>query len=178
MGNHTEFLIPFEGLENGEHNYRFQVSTDFFENFENSRIQSGNYEVHLKFDKTDQMMILDFSFEGYYHSSCDRCLTMINIPTSGTEQVIVKLLSTTSENENEAVVVIEDDAHQIDVAPFISDMINLNLPLVNERDCDAENYKFCDHTVLDEIGGDRNDTSKSDDNISESWDVLKKLKFD
>ena len=181
MGEKGEFLIPFKGLENGIHNYRFQVSTDFFKKFEKSRVQNGKYQVDLIFDKRDQMMILDFSFEGHFNASCDRCLAMIDIPSNGDDRVIVKQNGSSSVDQNEDVVWIEDDANKIDVAPMIHTMIHLHLPLINERNCEDEDYIFCDHAVLDKIDGESAEESdKDDDSDSDSgtWDALKDLNLD
>jgi len=177
MAMKEEFLIPFKGLENGIHNYRFQVSTDFFEVFESSRIQKGKYQVDLILDKRDQMIILDFSFEGNYWADCDRCLTNIEIPNTGDDQVIVKYQSSSSGEESEDVLLIEDDVHKIDVAPLIHSMIHLNLPLINERDCEGEDYIYCDHKILDKIDGE-SDGEDDDDQDSNTWDALKDLNFD
>lgn len=176
MAMKKEFLIPFKGLENGIHNYRFQVSTDFFEKFESSRIKNGEYQVDLIFDKRDQMMILDFSFEGHYLADCDRCLVNIEIPSSGDDRLFVKYQSSSSDEENEDVVLIEDDVHEIDVASMIHSMIHIHMPLINERDCEGEDYKYCDHTILDKIDGEIDDDDEEDDD-SNTWDALKDLKF-
>ena len=173
MGTHNEYLIPFKGLENGIHYYRFQVSTDFFSKFENSRIQKGNYTVDLIFDKRDQMMILDLSFDGNYSGACDRCLVMIDIPHEGQDQIIIKLQGDSNAIESDEVVIIDDDSHEIDVSGFIHEMIHLHLLLINERDCDLENYKFCDHSILDKIDGEQKKEGGSGD-----WDILKDLNLD
>ena len=175
MDTIAEYLIPFKGLENGIHNYRFQVKSEFFKKFENSRVQNGNYLIDLIFDKRDQMMILDFSFAGKFRASCDRCLTDIDINNSGEDRVIVKIKSTQTIEENEEVIYLHDDDHKIDIAPIIFDMIQLHLPLSNLRDCERDEYKYCNHDVLDKIDFDE-DVKSEDENGN--WDILKDLNLD
>ncbi len=177
MGINTEYLIPFKGLENGVHKYRFQVSTEFFLNFENSRIKKGNYIVDLIFDKRDLMMILDFSFHGDYQGSCDRCLTIIDIPNEGNDQIIVKFQNDVTLDSSQEVVIIEDDAHEIDVSSFINNMIHLHLPLVNKRNCEEEEYKFCDHSLLDKLERTQEDGDEGRE-PGTNWDALKDLNLD
>jgi len=175
MGTNSEFLIPFKGLENGIHNYRFQVSSDFFEKFENSRIQNGNYEVDLILDKRDQMIILDFTFEGQFEAACDRCLANIDIPSFGEDQIVVKLKEEEENATKANIVFIEPDAHILDVSGFINIMIHLHLPLINERDCESEAYKYCDHDILDKIEGGE---TENEENSGNTWDALKDLNLD
>lgn len=178
MGNNTEYIILFKGLENGIHNFSFQVSTEFFTQFEKAIVQKGNYKVHLILDKRDQMLILDFSFEGEYEASCDRCLAQIGIPTIGEDQIIAKLKDENDIEVKDNVVFLEADAHSIDVAPFINDMVHLNLPLVNERDCEADDYKYCDHDILDKLEDSAGEDDKEEETQSGNWDVLKDLNLE
>ena len=172
MGANLEFLIPFKGLQNGIHEYRFQVRTDFFEAFENSRIEEGDYEVDLQLEKRDHMMILDFSFTGKFRAVCDRCLSRIDIPSEGSDQIIVKMESQTQKPVEENVIFLDPDAQHLDVSGLIYDALHLHLPIKNERDCEAEDNKFCDRLILDKI--DQQEKVKSPDH---TWDVLKELKL-
>ena len=175
MGTNSEFLIPYKGLENGIHNYRFQVSTDFFDNFDNAIIRKGNYQIDLIFDKRDMMMILDFSFEGQFEATCDRCLSTIDIPSKGGDQIILKTKEKEEMQEKDNVVILESDESSIDVSVFINNMLHLHLPIINERDCEGDGYKYCDHTALDKIEyGDDQSEKKSGD----MWDALKDLNLD
>ncbi len=173
MGANSDYNIPFKGLENGIHNYRYQISTDFFKKFENSRIAECNYAVELILDKRDHMMILDFSFNGEFRAICDLCLAMISIPSEGRDQIIVKIENEAKVNGEENVVMIDPDIHNLDISTFIYDVLHLHLPLKNERDCESDGYEHCDHTILDKIGSRENN-----ENIGGSWDILKKLELD
>ena len=172
MGANSEFLIPFTGLHNEIHEYRFQVRTDFFKTFENSRIKEGDYEIDLALDKREQMMILDFSFTGKFRAACDRCLSRIDIPSEGSDQIIVKIESQTQKPVEENVIFLNPDAHHLDVAGLIHDALHLHLPIKNERDCEAADNKSCDRLILDKI--DQQEKVKSPDH---TWDVLKELKL-
>lgn len=173
MGKNDEFLIPFKGLANGMYEYRFQLKADFFTNFENTQITSGQFDVRLSFEKRDRMIVLDFDFEGDYRAGCDRCLAEIDIPLDGNDRIIAKVQSEASEIEEDNVVIMSDDQHILDVSNMIFDAIHLHMPLKNERDCEADGFVYCDHDVLDKL-----DSAQDDNDDSDTWDILRKLSID
>ena len=170
MGANTEFLIPFKGLQNGIHNYRFQVSTEFFKTFENSRIEEGSYNVDLELEKREDMMILDISFTGTFKTECDRCLSNISIPSKGEDRMIVKIEREASNADEENVISLSHEEHQLDVSEIIFDAITLHLPIKNERDCEKDGYIYCDKQILKRIESKEKVLEKNS-----TWDILNKL---
>ena len=172
MGANTEFHIPFKGLQNGINNYRFQVRTDFFKTFENSRIEEGSYNVDLELEKREDMMILDISFTGTFKTECDRCLSNINIPSKGEDRIIVKIEREITTSDEENVISLNQDEHQLDISEMIFDAIILHLPIKNERDCEKEGYAYCDKQILERIVFNEKVLHKKG-----TWDILNKLKL-
>ncbi|NJN33387.1 MAG: hypothetical protein HC817_03165 [Saprospiraceae bacterium] len=48
MDNLKEFSIPIKGLKTGVHEFNFHIEKSFFEQFEGSAIQDGDFQVHLR----------------------------------------------------------------------------------------------------------------------------------
>ena len=75
------FTIPLLGLKIGMHEFDFEVSSDFFAEFEGSPISEANFEVKLYLDKRpDEMLVLVFTFQGTTAAECDRCLRFDFLP--------------------------------------------------------------------------------------------------
>ena len=67
------FLIGFEGLKLGRHDYRFLVDNSFFKELEYSEIQEGRVLVDAVFTKSERLMKMDLDFKGEVIIPCDLC---------------------------------------------------------------------------------------------------------
>lgn len=163
-----EFVIPFFGLKEGKHKFKFDVGRSFFEAFENSLLDDGEISVTLDLEKMSNMLILQFKAKGSTRVSCDRCGDDFDLPIKTSERLIVKFGEEDFE-QTEEIIVLHRDAHEIDVSQEIYEMLVLSLP--NKRvhprksDCNAE--------AIERLNSFK---SNEDTNIDPRWDALKKLK--
>src|SRR5947207_4747453 len=118
------FRIQFGSLPNGEHEFEFEVDDKFFEQFENSIVSQGFYDVLVTVNKKDHMLLVDFTMEGTITLPCDRCGENMDIATSGYNEMAVKFGEETGE-EDEDVIIISPKEHEINVAQFIYEYITL-----------------------------------------------------
>lgn len=165
------FSIPIKGLGIGKHSFEFSFGDEFFENFEDSQVKSGDYEVEVEMDKQIRMMEFHFKISGKFKAPCDRCLESIFIPTDSEDRLLVKI-GEDRDDDNEEVIFIDENEQQINLAPFIYEFIHLSKPLKNVIDCEAEDYIKCDHSVLDKMDGV--DKGDKEDPI---WDQLKNIEL-
>jgi hypothetical protein len=56
----NEFLIPFIGLKLGKHQFEYQISKEFFDNFDYDEFESANIKVNVAFEKKSTMLELNF----------------------------------------------------------------------------------------------------------------------
>jgi len=169
-----EFSLPIKGLQDGVHEYQFNLDSEFFEMFEKSLINSGNFQVNLTLDKKPSLLVLDFVVAGHFIVPCDLCLKQISIGLQHSLQNIVKY-SDFEEVESDDVFYIDREDSELNVASMIYELIHLRLPLNNTKDCESEGYKDCDQTMLSYLnnGNDQNQTDKRND----IWKDLKNIKF-
>lgn len=174
-----EFIIPFVGLNPGEHHYDFRIGNEFFENLEYSEIQKGNVEVKLTLNKQTTMMIFSFELKGSVEVLCDRCGDDFDQFIESKEQLIVKLNAENFEDNDEIISLGAGD-YEFDVAHYIYEYIILSLPsrrIHGETDGDES---ACDPEVikkLEEIAaGEAREKEKGDDDIDPRWAALKDLK--
>ena len=165
-----KFAIPISGLKNGIHQFNFQVDKGFFDAFEESIIKDGLFDVQLDFDKRVDMFVLVFTFNGTARTNCDRCLEKIDLPIEGTEQLIVKVAETPSEEDE--IVYITDTLSSLNVAKYIYEYIHLGMPLIKVYDCENDDPMPCNEKILDILDQKESEENKSTNPV---WDELKKL---
>ncbi len=171
----VNFVIPHQGLSPGYHDYHFNVNSSFFEQFDNSPIIESDIDINLQLEKRMDMLVLDFEITGHFKGDCDRCLVEIDVPISGHKSLMVKY-SEDQLDEEEEIVYISPVDHEINVARYIYEFVILSLPLGNRRDCDIEDFKFCDNDLLKKL----NETSIEEPEKSNGsqWDALKNINFE
>lgn len=144
-----DFIIPFIGLKIGFHTFEFDIEDSFFEDIEYSIIHHGKVHVKLELEKKETMLIGNFIIEGTVNTSCDRCNDPIDVEIDGEYQLIFKL---GGENTNdEVLIVLDQDAYEIDVKMNIYELITISLPIkiVHEAgECNPEMLALLDQYVI------------------------------
>lgn len=163
------YRIAFKGLKNGSHPFSFHIGEDFFESYEHSSIQKGDLSIDLDLDKRDAMMILSFSIKGSIQAGCDRCLSVIPVPMEAEEQIIVQFDEV--ERDEEEIVYIDPKRNYLELKDIIYELVHVNRPVRNTRDCEAEGRLYCDLEVLNRLVGN----SGESDVPGDVWDSLKNL---
>ena len=167
-----QFSIPVSGLRNGLHGYDFSIREDFFQAFEESPIKNGNVDVHLDFDKREDMYIMLFSFEGEVEVTCDRCLDLFDLPIEDRQSLMVKFDEEPWEDAE--VVFILKGTPSLNVARYIYEFINLAVPMTKTHDDAGDD---CNPEMLKYLGQQEEETP--DEPTSNPFkDALKDLNFE
>ena len=169
----NEFTVPYLGLSNGSHIFQFQLNNQFFGRFEKSSISKADLSVTVDFDKRERMVVLTVKAQGSFEAECDRCLANIQVPLEMEDQVYLKISDEVKPQEDE-VFYLDSKTSHIDLSPFLYESIHLHLPIMNVRDCEREDFKYCDKDVLDSLETKELPETKGEDN---PWSELDKLKF-
>ncbi len=166
-----DFIIPFEGLSIGNHEFGFEVNRSFFEEITYSEISNGLVNVNLDFEKQETMFILSFSIEGNVEVMCDRCTDNFNYSIKGEQQLLVQFGDEFVEEDSEMIVIPRGD-NVINLAPFIYEYIFLMLPIQKIHPDDQSGNSTCNSEMLKKL--DELSYTKIQDDPR--WDALKKLK--
>ena len=121
------YNIPFSGLRAGIHTFDFQADASFFAAIPDSPISDGLVNATLKFDKRNDMFIIDFDFSGNIQVTCDRCADDYAQTVKGKTQFFVKFAETPHETD-EITYISYLDSH-FNVAHFLYESIVLALPI-------------------------------------------------
>lgn len=161
-----EYVIPFVGLKEGEHDYAFDIDAGFFENFDNSEIIKADVHVDVKLEKQERMLIFDFITTGNMVIPCDRCLADLVVPVKGNDRLIVKFGQEWEEESDEVIVIPEKESH-VDLSNFIYEYIMLKLPIQRVH---PEDRGLCDPEVIEKLD------EHKETHIDPRWEALKQLK--
>lgn len=169
------YAIPFTGLKLGKHQFDFDITDAFFNEFEYSLVKKGKLKCLVELDKQETMLVLHFDITGSIDLSCDRCLADYPQQVDITEQQIAKFSE--EEIEDEDIITITKNDHEINVAPLIYEYITVAVPFVAVC-TDEGRTQYCDNDMLDKLeklagGGEEPDDDEQDD---PTWDALKKIK--
>ncbi|MGB0838633.1 MAG: YceD family protein [Chitinophagales bacterium] len=177
------YNINFTRLKQGSHHFQYEIDDSFFELFEASPIASANMNVKVHLEKQSSTMILLFDNQGTIQTSCDRCLSVINLLVNSEQKMIIKFVGSEDGelDEEEDIVYINREADFINIGQFLYENVVLSLPIV--KTCEkAEGDQTCDPKMLQileegtSVLNSEKQTQKDNDNIDPRWAALAKLK--
>lgn len=164
-----KMIIVFSSLKEGMHHFEFEVTPEFFKQFEYSLIHEAHVNVKISMEKRSNMLLFDFKFKGEVHTDCARCTEDVMVPVSGSEELIVKF-GDEQINETDEILIIDENAFEIDLSQQIYEYIHLLLPERNVH----KNIKDCDQTVIEKLN--KLSVKKDSEGDDPRWDALKNLK--
>lgn len=165
-----DFVIPFKGLNTGEHEFDFRIEKKFFEQFEFGELRNGEVSIKLFLLKDETMLTLNFIIDGKIEVDCDRCGEEFFQPIKGEERLFIKF-GQEGYDESEEIVVIPADEYEIDLSHFIYEFIVLLLPYRKVHPKDAKGEDQCNQEVINRLNNQSNKSS-----TDPRWEALKELK--
>ena len=169
------FSIPIKGLDYEKHTYSFVLNQAYFEAFDDSPISEGQLESNLELDKKHDHLVLDFKTKGTVKTECDRCTALIDLPIESELSFIVKY--DVNEREEDEVVFIHPESHELNMAQFIYEQIILSLPLIKVFDCDDVEPLPCNQEILNILDQEIEDKEVVETINNPLGDALKNLKI-
>src|SRR5271155_4879794 len=113
MPSKKEYIIQFGGLSFGEHKFEYKVNDKFFDNLDYSEIKQGDININLDLLKQSQMMVLRFKIGGTVKMTCDLCAEEFDLPLEGDYKLIVKVGGDDNSNEDDDIITIATNEHQL-----------------------------------------------------------------
>jgi uncharacterized protein len=168
-----EYSIPFTGLKLGKHQFEYTVNDAFFGEFDYSLVKKANLVCQVELERQETMLILNFHISGTIDTNCDRCLAQYPQPVDIREQQVARF-SEEEPGEDEEIITLTKNDHEINIAGLIYEYINVALPFITVCDNEGET-PYCDKEMLDNLN---KLTANTEQNETEDprWDALKKIK--
>lgn len=140
MEESQRYAIPYKGLKNGCHEFRFEVDGSLFEEYQSTEIKDGRCEVTVAADRSESQVTLDVAIAGYVVVECDRCLEECRIPVHYQGRLLVKFSDEVHEYDGEVMWLLPME-DEIDLKQYIYESIVLSLPYQRvhpEGECNPE----------------------------------------
>jgi uncharacterized protein len=161
----TEYIIPFSGLKQGEHQFDYCIKKDFIQRFENEDLLDSDINLLVNLVKSHRILHFHFQFQGTVTVECDRCLDPIDLPMNSNTKLIVKL-EDIDEFEDD-IVYLKPDESEFDISGFVYESILFAIPPRNVHDegkCNPEMIEKLEKLLV-----------KNQDPADPRWNELKNL---
>ncbi len=177
MSSRREYEIAFVGLKPGVHEFNYQITDRFFEEYGDQDFWECQAGVKLLLEKTTNFMMLRFQVGGTLKVVCDRCSS--NLPLSLFEDftVTIKAVENPEEmndtEEDPDVFYISRGESHLNVGPMIFEFINLSVP--TQKECEFENMDgpFCNTAAREALMKMKQEIAASENPL---WKGLEKFK--
>ena len=168
----SQYVIRFGGLSVGEHQFEFDITEKFFEQFNDSEITRANIKVNVTVIKQNSLLQFLFDFEGTVNLSCDRCLIDYDCPISGQEKLVVK--HGNPDESNDELLVLHEGLDEAEISQYLFEYIELSIP-GRRVPCEEEDMEVeCDEETLKKF----NELKVEEEAVPNgNWDKLKNIKF-
>ncbi len=166
------YIIPLQGLKEGEHEFEFRVESDFFEKLEESEIKSGQIDVTVILVKRTRFCELEIKLDGEVTVQCDRCLDDLSVPVEHEDQLVVKY-DGRPQPEDPNVIMLKENEYEFDLSQQIYEFVICSLPYQRVHPDDEEGNSLCNSEMLKKL--DEHIVEGDDEETDPIWDELKGL---
>ena len=177
MSSRREYEIAFVGLKPGVHEFNYEITDRFFEEYGEQDFRDCNATVKLLLEKTSNFMMLRFQVGGTLRVVCDRCSSDLPLNLFEDFTVTVKAVENPEEmndtEEDPDVFYISRGESHLQVAPMIFEFINLSVP--TQKECEYENMDgpYCNPAAKEALQKMR---SSGEEKQNPLWKGLEKFK--
>jgi uncharacterized metal-binding protein YceD (DUF177 family) len=177
MSNRREYEIAFVGLKPGVHEFNYEVTDRFFEDYDVQDFRKTDATVKLLLEKNNGFMIFRFEVGGKAEVTCDRCTNDLPLQLFDDFTITVKMVENPDEMNNQEedpdVYYISRGESHVDVKNWIYEFVNLSIPM--QKTCEYENMDgpFCNTDVRDMLKGEQKDEEPKQNPL---WKGLEKFR--
>ncbi|HWC54616.1 MAG TPA: DUF177 domain-containing protein [Chitinophagaceae bacterium] len=177
MNFRREFEIAFVGLKPGVHEFDYEITDKFFEQFQHQDFKNCKSNVKLTLDKKNGFMLLKFEIGGSLEVVCDRCNNDLPLQLWDEFNITVKMVEepeimNEEELDPDVYYIGRGDSH-LDVSNWIYEFINLSIPM--HKTCSYENMDgpYCNPEAMEML---KKLDVKKEDSSNPIWKGLEKFK--
>jgi uncharacterized metal-binding protein YceD (DUF177 family) len=166
------YKIDLKGLTDEVTTLEWDLDDSFFEALDETEVERGALHVSLSIRKASGFFELLFHTVGTVSIVCDRCLDLMEQPIATDNQLVVKLGSTCSEDDD--TVTVDENEGILDTSWFIYEFIALAIPIQHVHAPGKCNPAMTQ--ALEELSADRSGDEASSRTVDPRWEKLLKLK--
>ena len=174
MSRNDDTIVRFSGLKSGRYSYRFELGKEFFDRFENEEIRDGKVEIDAVLEKTERVMVMNFTLKGEVTTLCDRCVGEMKVPIEGEESLNIRL-SDTEVSDDENVAILPEGAFEIDLTQWLYEYVAVRIPMQHmhaEGECDEATVRYIE-SEKGEVGSEKLEEGAE---VDPRWEALLKVR--
>lgn len=169
----NQYIIPFKGLTEGEHEFNFQIEDTFFEENSSLDVQKGSVQANILLKKKNSFLELSVSLNGKLNVQCDRCLDYFTFPLIYIDNLFVKFKEEADEPDDNVIFLHPSEA-MLDLNQYFIDCIGLSIPIQKFHPDTDDGNVGCNIEMLKKI--DEHSLKESEDEtVDPRWAKLKDL---
>ncbi|MFS4455060.1 YceD family protein [Maribacter sp. 2304DJ31-5] len=171
-----EFNIPFSGLKQGKHEFKYNIDATFFDSFEYDEFNNTDIDLKVLLNKTSTMMELELEALGIVNINCDLTSEPFDQKIEANLGLIIKF-GETYDDEDDEILILPHGEHQVNIAQYVYEMLVLAVPQKRVHPGIADGTLKSD--VLDRLKElEPKETKIENKENDPRWDELKKLLTD
>ena len=179
MNRLNAYNIDIFKLSNATHNYDFEVSPSFFEEFEDSEVTVGQADVIVELKKSETMIETNIQVKGSVKLTCDRSSEEFDHLLDTRNNIIFKYGDSWEELSDE-VITIPRGEQRINLAQYIYEFIGLAIPMkrlhprFDQDEVEDDETNEMVYSSYDEEEEESNSSATED--VDPRWAKLKEIK--
>ncbi len=172
MKHNQKYIIPFKGLQDGKHIFRFKLEKEFFEIFEVEEINNVELDCEIQLVKKNSYLEVEFGIEGYIEVICDVCLDFYPQKIESSGKLYIRFGEESEELSDELIVIPSNQA-ELDVSQYLYDFSMLGIPFKKQHPTGKNGKSGCDPEMVKILKNMevKEDTAQTDPR----WNNLKNL---
>jgi uncharacterized protein len=169
-----KYIIPFKGLKNGKHIFRFKLDRSFFNLFEVEEINNVDLSAEIQVDKKISYVELDLNIRGYIEVICDVCLEFYAQKIESNGKLFIRFGEESTELSDE-LIVVPFNQNEIEISQYLFDYSMLGLPFKKQHTPVNDGESGCDPEMLRILKN--MEVKEENPGYDPRWNNLKKLKY-
>ncbi len=141
-------------LDNGVHQFDFQVDGSLFVAYGNQEINNANLRVSVELVKKTQELSLLLQGKGEIELQCDRCLDFFSHNIDANHEVSIHFAEETNFDTDEDYVYLSRSEETLNLSYFIYEMLMLSLPIRRVHPENENGETKCNPEVVKYISGE------------------------
>ena len=172
MCNIESFKIDLKALPQGVTKLEFKLDDEYFQAIDAPDVLRGELQSSLSINRTDDFFELNFHTHGVVHIPCDLCLDDMDQEIDSADRLVVKFGEIYSEDDD--LVTVAENEGILDVAWFIYEFIDLNIPIKHVHAPGKCNPAMIE--MLNQHSAARSGEEVEEETVDPRWAALLKLK--
>jgi len=145
-----EVKILFKGLDNGFHDFHFDIGNSFLKELEYSEFENGDLHVDIKMEKQTTTATLKININGTVDTICDRCLDDLTMDIHY-EGLVLAGYNLKEDDSEKEIISLKAGENEINLSHYIYESICLSMPLQRLHGKDKNGNLLCNRDMIEKL---------------------------